>query len=451
MKRPNVVFLITHDQGVAGHPYDGAGPDAMAGVSTPNMDAVASRGVTLTNHFGTAPLCSPARGSLMTGLYPHENGLVGLTHRGFRYNEGQRTLLHVLKEMGGYRTVLLGLQHEGLDPRLLGYDDFHATSLITRCMWLVDDLEEVVDDLAGRGGPWWLSIGTEDVHRQWTHRADPVDTARVVVPPYLPDTPEVRQEVAELLGDVEAFDAFLGEVLRVLDERGLRESTLVVVTTDHGVALHRAKGTLYDPGIHTGMIWSWPGVVMEGEKVPALLSSVDFAPTICELCGVDDGGLFPGRSYAHLLTVGGDRSGSGTNTGTPWTAADEYIFAEKTYHDVYDPIRCVRTARYKYIRNFDDSPLAAVVSTDIRNGAAHEAWLRANPQAKNPRPPEEFYDLSIDPTEMHNLALEVPDHPELERLKATLEGWMEETGDRLRLGPYPAPPGAKVDDVEPLP
>ncbi|MHA1791084.1 MAG: sulfatase-like hydrolase/transferase, partial [Promethearchaeota archaeon] len=142
---PNVLYIITHDQGIAINSLQGAGPmpSVRHGIPTPNLDEIAKKGVLLSNHFSTCPLCTPARGSLMTGQYPHVNGLVGLVHRGFSFNEGFKTVLHVFKE-AGYDTTLVGFQHEiKNEPTLLGYDDFRATQFIDRCHWLLDDIEDV--------------------------------------------------------------------------------------------------------------------------------------------------------------------------------------------------------------------------------------------------------------------------------------------------------------------
>ncbi len=240
---PNVLYIITHDQGIAAACYAGAGPDASENLPTPNIDALAGQGVLFTNHFATAPLCSPARGSLLTGVYPHQNGLVGLVHRGFSLNQGQQTVVHAFHN-AGYRTELVGMQHEAKNPPSLGYDDVRATTLISPCINISEDVHDTLRELRDSGKSWWLTVATEEIHRKWKPKAPPVDPESVQVPAYLPDTPEVRSEVAEFVGVVKSFDVFLGLVLGYLDELGIRESTLVVLTTDHGVAWPRAKGTL---------------------------------------------------------------------------------------------------------------------------------------------------------------------------------------------------------------
>ncbi len=431
--RPNVLYIIAHDQGIAAACYTGAGPDASASLPTPNIDTLASQGVIFTNHFATAPLCSPARGSLLTGVYPHQNGLVGLVHRGFSLNEGQQTVIHAFHD-AGYHTVLLGMQHESKNPLSLGYEDVRATTLISPCVNLTEDVHDTLRELRDSGQSWWFTIGTEEVHRKWKPKAPPVDPQTVQVPAYLPDTPEVRSEVAEFVGVVKAFDAFVGLILGYLDELAIRESTLVVLTTDHGVAWPRAKGTLYDPGIHTGMILSLPGFIPTGQRVYALISSIDFAPTICDICGVTPLKQFLGVSFAPLLKE------------SSVAQINEYIFAEKTYHDIYDPIRAVRSNTFKYIRNFESLTPVGTVSGDIKGSPSFNAWAKNVPNS--PKHREELYDLKTDPLEWNNLAITNPSHPMLACLRGVLDKRLAETGDAILKGPYPAPTNASVDNAE---
>ncbi len=434
--RPNVLYIITHDQGIAAACYAGAGPDAFPNLPTPNIDSLAEQGVLFTNHFSTAPLCSPARSSLLTGIYPHQNGLVGLVHRGFFLNQGQQTVIHAFHD-AGYRTVLLGMQHETKSPPALGYVDVRATSLISPCINLTEDILDTLRELRDSGQSWWLTLGTEEVHRHWKSKAPPVDPESVQVPPYLPDTPEVRAEVAEFVGVVKSFDSFLGVVMGYLNDLGIRDSTLLILTTDHGVAFPRAKGTLYDPGIHTGIIWSLPGVIPVGQRVKALVSSIDFAPTVCDLCGVLPLKQFIGKSYVHLL-----KKSSGAETR-------EYLFAEKTYHDIYDPIRAVRSNNFKYIRNYESLTPGGTVSGDIKKSPSFYAWVQTIPN--EPKPREELYDLIRDPLEQTNLAVQIPSHPMLARLQDVLDKFLAETGDPILKGPYPAPANASVDNADSFP
>nr|MDO8111486.1 sulfatase [Candidatus Sigynarchaeota archaeon] len=444
----NVLFLITHDQGIAASCLAGAGPEAHAGLPTPNFQRLADHGVVLTSHFGTAPMCSPARGSLMTGMHPHENGMVGLTHMGYGYNPGVKTVVHAFAE-AGYKTMLVGLHHEkhaGKENKdripNLGYQENHATLVVPVCGKLVDPVNHALGELAKAGKPWWLTVGSREIHRPWTYDAEGLEPGNVSIPAYLPDTPAVRDEMAKFTRCVKAYDRFLGNVLDLLDKHGLSETTIVVMTTDHGVALPNAKGLLYEFGCHTMMIFSGPeGVIGRGSRVDGLISSIDFAPTICELCGVKPLGSFKGKSYARLL--------SRKNPAEPFS---EYIFTENTFADIYNPIRSVRSPGFRYIRNYVDFPVADGPPNDIQRGGSYPPWREmALELYGTQRPREELYDLAKDPLQRHNIAVKDPGNPDLVKLRGVLDAWLEKSGDAIRNGPYPIPAAAVIDNADNFP
>ncbi|MHA1822018.1 MAG: sulfatase family protein [Promethearchaeota archaeon] len=475
LSKPNVIYIITHDQGIAAACFNGAGPDANPNLPTPNIDKFAESGVKLMKHFGTAPFCSPARGSLLTGMYPHSNGLIGLAHRNFSYKQGVKTLIQHFKEHN-YHTILIGLQHEDKDASRLGYDELIATQFIPRCEYLLEDIEEKLKELSeiedkkgDHANPFWLTIGTEEIHRDWSIRADPVDPSEVIVPPYLPDTPEVRKDIAGFIGVLKKYDEFFGKILDLINKFGLIEKSIIIFTTDHGIAIPRAKGTLYDPGVHTGMIISWKDHIKEGVKLDQLISSVDFAPTICDLCMVPYHEQFQGQSYAdlilnekskHIIFDNAERlkiekeqnMGHNNNLKNNATNEDktfrEYIFSENNFGDIYNPIRSVRTKDYKYIRNYSKGriKLSQIVPKDIRASPIYEAWK------KNIKDhilyEEEFYDLNEDPLEFNNLALTKPDHPELIKLRNALDKWLIETGDPIRFGYILPDKKARIDNFD---
>jgi arylsulfatase A-like enzyme len=297
---PNVLYIITHDQGIAASCYHDYGVDGIISPPTPNLDRVAISGALLSQHFCTFPMCSPARGSLMTSQFPHQNGLNGLTHRGFALKDGINTVVHQFQK-SGYRTMLLGLQHETNDPKLLGYQEILASSFYSPWIYLSDDIEDVFQDLAHETRPWWLTLGLEELHRPWRPKADPVDSSTINIPKYLPDTPEVRDDLAEFVGALKSYDNFIGFILTLMEKHQLSQNTLIIVTTDHGIAIPRAKGTLYDSGIQTLMMWSYPSRIPACTVLSDLVSGIDFAPTICDFCHVPPSDTFKGTSYAKLL------------------------------------------------------------------------------------------------------------------------------------------------------
>jgi arylsulfatase A-like enzyme len=237
----------------------------------------------------------------------------------------------------------------------------------------------------------------------------------------------VRLDFAQFHGLIHAVDECVGKILKTLEAEGLAEDTWVIFTTDHGIAFPRAKSTLYDPGIKTALIMRWPRGFAGSKVYKELFSNIDLLPTILEAIGVEVPESIQGKSFLGLLQ------------GRKFKPREE-IFAEKTYHDIYDPIRAIRTTRFKYIRSFEKMPNLPLPS-DIRRSLS----ARSVPEEfKGERPPVELYDLEADPDEMNNL-VGGPAYAEIEKeLDARLTKWLEETNDPILKGPIPAPPGAKV-------
>jgi N-sulfoglucosamine sulfohydrolase len=246
----------------------------------------------------------------------------------------------------------------------------------------------------------------------------------VTVPPYIPDSAAAREEFAAFQGAIAAADRAVGRILTALDEAGLTDQTVIVFTTDHGIAMPRAKCTLYDPGLETALLIRWPAGGMGGGRVEsALLSNIDLLPTLLELTGTPIPPAMQGRSYLSLLR------------GESYQPRNE-LFAEKTFHSYADPMRAIRNERYKYIRNFEAAFLVEVPG-DIQQGAI----FRADPShyVGATHPPVELYHLETDPLEQTNLAGN-PALAEIEREHDNrLWQWMEATDDPLLTGPVPSP------------
>jgi len=398
----------------------------------------------MENSFCSAPQCSPSRSSMMTGTYPHENGLMGLAHMGWELGDEWMTLPKYLREVG-YGTALLGFQHEVPgDPERLGYE--YVDSGTKRALELVDVVDEFLHERAGEDDPFFVSVGIEEPHRPFRRDYVPEEVYAEPAPddvgvddfPYLPDEPGVREDVADLRSLIEGtLDPAVGAYRESLADAGLSEDTVFVFTTDHGLAMPRAKGTCYDSGLETALLIHQPGVVAGGAVHDELVTNVDFTPTMLELLGVDPPAEVSGRSFAPLLR------------GEEYDPRDR-IFGEMTWHDRYNPIRAIRTDRYKYVRSFSVLPRVFVpmdVTPTAAGRAVHEELYVEQ------RPKEELYDLERDPHERENLASdrapfesadEADDpHPEyvdaLDRLRGELRDWMAATDDPLLDGPVPYP------------
>ena len=418
MGRANILFFTCHDLGrhlgCYGHPT----------IHSPALDALAGQGVRLANAFCTAPQCSPSRAALHTGRYPHATGVLGLAHPpfGWRLAPPEKHLAQRLAE-AGYLTALVGMQH------LIEHG--HAEELGYARVWPVAPAGEeaetaaaVLRELAAGDRPFYLEVGFEEPHRPYdTGGAQPDDSRGVEVPPYLPDGPEARRDLAAFQGAVRVMDAAVGRTLAALDALGLAAGTWVVFSADHGIAMPRAKGTLYDPGIEVARLMRWPdGGLQARPPFAPLVSNVDIVPTLLEGLGLPLPDTLQGRSLWPLLH--GVR-------GTPRAE----IFAEKTFHTYYEPMRAVRTTTHKYIANFEIST-AVDVPADVRESPIYPLML---PELDRARPYVELYDLAADPWEQTNLA----GRPEVAATEADLRGrlrhWMQETADPLLQGPIASP------------
>ena len=412
--RPNIVMLICHDLGR----YVGC---LGAPLNTPQIDALASDGVTFSNYFCTAAQCSPSRGSIMTGRYPHNNGLVGLAHIGWEIG-AQEVTLPMYLNAAGYSTHLLGHQHEHNEPARLGYQQIDQSSEQAAGV-----AEMVAAFLQGRvrkpdGRPFFVSAGITEPHRPYRHEDYPRDNEQSIeVPPYLPDRPGIREDLAGLHGLIWVVDKCVGSIRDALDETGLAEDTLFIFTTDHGIAMPRAKGTCYDPGLGTVLIMHWPRYFDGGRRYDELLTNCDLLPTILDLAEVPTPDCLDGRSFLPLLE------------GEQYQPRDD-IYAEMTWHDKYNPMRAIRTNRYKYIRNFGQRPLV-YLPRDIWDGPAGQEVR--DEYYGSPRPEEQLYDLEDDPGEQCNI-IDDPGQAEIaQQLRQRVADWMLQSNDPLLYGEVP--------------
>nr|WP_040510203.1 sulfatase [Gordonia soli] len=417
-QRDNIVFVHWHDLGRHLSCY------GAEGVDSPHLDALAAESIRLTNAHATAPLCSPSRGSLFTGRYPHSNGLVGLAHHGFEYNDDVLTLPQLLGG-AGWRTALFGMQHESSDPERLGFDELDVSDSL--CDYVTERSQDWLRarQSAGDESPFLLTAGFFETHRPYpADQYPPADPHRLGVPGFLPDARPVREDLAGLLGSITKADAAVGRLLATIAELGLDESTWVVFITDHGLAFPRAKSTLYREGTGVACIVRPPRRrALAGRVYPDMFSGVDLTPTLLELLGVEIPDSIEGVSHADAFLAG--RPAPGRSRSHP-VVRDE-VFTEKTYHDNFDPIRAVRTRNYAYIENYSQRP-ALSLPLDIRDSPSA---LALDGSQDLPRPAKEFYDLRVDPYERVNLIADPQYADEIADLAGRLTGWRESTGDRL--------------------
>lgn len=410
--RDNVLIVHWHDLGRC------LGAYGHADVCSPRLDALAAEGILFTRAHSTAPLCSPSRGSLFTGRYPQTNGLIGLAHHGWEYRADVRTLPQILSESGWY-SALFGMQHETSFPKRLGFDEFDVSN--SYCDYVVDKAEgwlrSATDNLADQ--PFLLTAGFFETHRPYPRdRYEPADSAEVEPPDYLPDTPDVRADLAAFYGAIATADAAVGRLLDALAETGLDASTWVVFFTDHGPAFPRAKSTLYDAGTGIALIVRPPtGRGVAPGVYDELFSGVDLVPTLLGMLGLEVPADVDGVSHARNLVARDERADS----------VRDHVYTTKTFHDSFDPIRAIRTKEYSYIENYAERPILDL-PLDILESPSGLAVAQS---VTGPRPPRELYDLRADPTETNNLL--AGDEAAVAAIAADLaerlNDWRERTGD----------------------
>jgi N-sulfoglucosamine sulfohydrolase len=418
---PNILYLHSHDTGRFVQPYGQPVP-------TPNIQRLADQGVLFRKAFCAAPTCSASRACLLTGQHGHTNGMMGLAHRGWSLHDYHQHIVHPLHN-AGYHSVLIGEQHIAKRPDVIGFDRVVKIES-TR----VSDVAPVASRMLREGTPepFFMSVGFFETHRDFLEPPSLRDALYSLPPANLPDTPETRHDMASYRGSARSLDQGVGAVLEALDAAGMAENTLILFTTDHGLAFPGAKATLFDRGLGVMLIMRGPGGFTGGRVLDALVSHIDVYPTLLELVGIERLAFLQGVSMLPL--VRGEHG-----------AARDAVFAGMTWHAAYEPQRMIRTERFKYIRRFGDRSRPVLANCD---DSPSKDLLIANGWGEQTVPFEQLYDLVFDPNEVDNV-LDAPAHAEvLEELRERLVSWMGQTRDPLLEGDPAPPPGAEINDPD---
>jgi arylsulfatase A-like enzyme len=418
---PNILYLHSHDTGRYVQPYGHPVP-------TPNIQRLADQGVLFRNAFCAAPTCSASRACLLTGQYGHNNGMLGLAHRGWSLNDYRQHLVHPLHD-AGYHSVLIGEQHIAKRPDIIGFDRVVKIET-TRVKSVAPMAREILGEPPPE--PFFMSVGFFETHRDFLEPPSLRDTLYSLPPPNLPDTPETRRDMAAYKASARSLDQGVGMVLEALDLHGLADDTLIIFTTDHGLAFPGAKATLYDRGLGVMLIMRGPDGFGGGKVNDALVSHLDVYPTLCELVGIERPDFLQGLSLLPL--VRGETS-----------SIRDALFAEMTWHAAYEPQRAVRTERWKYVRRFGHRAKPVLCNCD--DSPSKDVLLRMG-WADRTVAMEQLYDLVLDPNEAVNLVDEPARAETLQEMRNRLLAWMQDTSDPLLHGD-PAPPrGAEINDPD---
>lgn len=408
-KRPNIVWIVAEDIS----PNLGCYGDPVA--HTPHLDRLASQGARFTRCFTHAPVCAPSRSGLITGVHPTT---LGSHHMRSMLTRSPAVFTQYLRR-AGYFVAWPGKTDFNFKPPP---DAFDSTA-----PWV---------DRPPRQ-PFFAYVNLNVTHESQvrapraqyeknTARLRPSerhDPAKVPLPPYYPDTPEVRRDVATYHDNVTAMDYQVGDILAKLDKHGLADNTVVFFFGDHGWGLPRGKRWVYDSGIRAPLLVRWPGKIAPGTVREDLVAFLDFAPTVLTIAGADVPKAMQGQVFL----------GDGAKER-------KYVFAARDRMDeTYDRIRCVRDRRYKYIRNYHPELPYAQHIEYMDEMPTMKVWRRLHAEGKltgaaalffrPTKPKEELYDLEKDPHEIDNI-IDRPEHrAKLAELRAALDQWLLDTND----------------------
>jgi arylsulfatase A-like enzyme len=429
--RPNIIYIHSHDTGRWCEPY-------LDVVPTPNLMAFAKTASVFTNAHTASPTCSPSRGCLLTGTYPHQHGLTGLAHFGFDLEHPEWHLARHLRRQG-YRTLLAGVQHERTRPcptessEHLGYGDNISADFVNGTTVMEMDrrhaenaAEFLKSDDSGQK-PFFLSVGFFNTHRPF--RDLPPWEGKL--PAELEDTPAARQDFAGYADSLRMLDEAFGIVHEALEGSIHRDNTIVIFTTDHGPPYPDMKCTAHGTGTGVALFIR----DRDRETVPSiqsLVSNIDVFPTLCELAGLPLPDYLEGHSLVPLMK------------GETPSVRDE-AFTAINFHVAHDPVRAVRTQDFLLIEAFPpDAERQRVANIDA---GPLKQYLLDHARLPQERDALQLYNVRQDPHERHNLAHDPAYETTCERLRKRLHDWMEETDDPLLAGPMPLPAGARQADI----
>ncbi len=409
---PNILWISIEDTGPELGPYS----DKLA--RTPHLDRFAAEGTVFLNAFSHAPVCGPTRSGIITGMYP--------TSIGTHHMRSDKVPPAYVKAFPEY------LRAAGYYCTNNSKTDYNFPAPLTA--WDENGNQAHWKNRPDKEQPFFAVFNLTSSHegsvrRQFAARNKDAsnkihDANELILPPYYPDTPKVREAWAAYYDVVTKTDETIGQLLQELTDAGLAENTLVLFWGDHGVGLARAKRWLYDSGVRVPLIARWPGKIEPGSVRNDLVQFLDLPPTMLSVAGVKP------PSYMHGRVILGPDSG----------AEPRYLYhARDRMDERYDMIRAVRDHRFKYIRNFEShKPWVQFMRTPSQGPIYQELGRLKKAGQLGPitalfmadtKPHEELYDVVADPYEVHNLADRPGYEKTLETMRAELIAWMRRTND----------------------
>lgn len=435
--RPNIILFVADDM-----TWFDAGCYGSEDVKTPHLDKLATQGMRFTNCYTSTAMCAPTRQQLYTGLWPVRSGAYP-NHSAVK--DGTRSLGHHFAELG-YRVAIGGKKHYK-PAKSYPFETLPGSASFDSGKGKTHDFDlKEVDRFINRAPdqPYFLICATNQPHAPWNRGdASAYEPSGLKLPPNLVDTPLTREELSKYYAEITYADHLLGEVMKVLDDAGQAENTILLFTSEQGSQLPFAKWTCYEAGLKTGLVVRWPNKIKPNTTTDAMVQYVDIVPTLLKAAGgkplkvntgrdgaADGGRGFDGHSFLPVLLAKTDQH-------------RKHVFGVHTTRGIMKgsdcyPIRSVCDGRYKLIWNlnhetpfrnlatYEKNPIWASWNTAAAEGDAH---AKAMVDRYQHRPQFELYDLVNDPFEMTNLA----DRPGLIDLRSSLlqliQDWMKEQGD----------------------
>jgi uncharacterized sulfatase len=412
--KPNMVFIIADD--CTFRDIGCYGGQAR----TPHIDKLATEGMRFTRCFQAAPMCSPTRHNIYTGLYPVKSGAWPNHTRAYPH---VKSIVHHLRPLG-YRVTQTGKTH--INPReVFPFENFGGGKNPD-----LKYIDRLFAETAKGGKPFCLFACSNEPHSPWNKGdASVYPPAKVKLPPYIVDTPRVRSDFSKYLAEITYYDSQVGEIVGLLKKHGLSDNTLVMVVSEQGSAFPFGKWTCYDHGLQSAMIVRWPGQVMAGSETDAMVEYVDVTPTFIDMAGGKPIALLDGRSFLPVLRGKADTH-------------KDFVYGIMTTRGIINgtdafAIRSVRDTRYKLILNLNHkskftnactkSPMFQSMIAKAKSG---DATAKRLVHAYHHRPAVELFDMKTDPLEMTNLAGQSDTQKIEMRLRQKLAAWMKAQGDK---------------------
>lgn len=432
-ERPSMILFIADD--VSWNDY---GCYGNAAARTPSIDRLAADGIRFDNAYLTASSCSPSRCSIATGRYPHNNGAAAELHRLLPWH--LQKFPSALRD-AGYYTVLSGKNHMVQEDPPAGEEGYaEPWELLTpgRAAGNSGGHADWVQILKNRpkDQPFFFWFASHDAHRQWDGDAEwnkgkygPMHRLEdMIVPPFLVDNDETRQDLASYYNEVTRFDYHVGKVVEIMKEQGVLDNTLILVMADNGRPFPRAKTRVHDSGMKTALVAHWPmGIAKPGAVCKSVVSAIDLAPTFLEAAGVPIPESVQGVGLRPLFN-------------DPSSQVRSAAFSEHNWHDYEAYGRSVRSEGFLYIIN-ERPVLAWQGPADSVRSPSHQALRKKRDAGEldkaqsdvflSPRPKEELYKIDTDPYQLSNLADDPAYADARERLSKLMQRWQEETGDSV--------------------